>query len=275
MSQNSYTEPLEMHVLERISIELTNRCSKACWFCYNHSRPDLSSQWTVEEILTLVRDCAAGGVKAVSFGGGEPLEYPGWFEVLTGLQGILFRSMTTNGKLLDDKTFDQLVAAAPDKVHVSIHFPGNHQEVDRVVDQVRRLEQRGIRSGINLLVMQSRLDECVAAAKRIRDAGITNQRVVYLPMRGQDTPSPREIAEVAGNEPFQSMSCLSECGPSPRFCSISHDKQVAWCSYTVTRRKLEELSHAGLLCALDGLGLTYCGQVPRQLQPLLRQELRA
>ncbi len=202
------------------------------------------------------------------------MEYPGWFEVLTELKGVLFRSMTTNGKLLDEEVFEQVVAAAPDKVHVSVHFPGNQQEVDRVIDQVLRLEQRGIRSGINFLVMQSRLDECLQAAKRIRASGITNQRIVYLPMRGQDTPSPKEIAIVAGYEPFQSMSCLTQCGPSPRFCSISRDKQVAWCSYTVTRRKLDELSHHGLLSALDRLGLSYCGQTPRVFQLPLHNELQ-
>ena len=100
-----------MQQLERISIELTNRCSKACWFCYNHSRPELSSQWTVDELLDIVRDCAAGGIKAVSFGGGEPLEYPGWFDVLTGLRGLLFRSMTTNGKHLDDACLKRLTAS--------------------------------------------------------------------------------------------------------------------------------------------------------------------
>ena len=34
--------------LDRISIELTNRCAKACWFCYNHSQPAGATQWTVE-----------------------------------------------------------------------------------------------------------------------------------------------------------------------------------------------------------------------------------
>ena len=28
---------------EMISIELTNRCAKACWFCYNLSRPEGAS----------------------------------------------------------------------------------------------------------------------------------------------------------------------------------------------------------------------------------------
>jgi hypothetical protein len=83
--------------------------------------------------------------------------------------------------------------------------------------------------------------------------------MVYLPMRGQDTPTPEEVAVVAGRLPFQSMSCLSGCARSPRFCSIGWDRTVAWCSYTRTRRVLPELSYAGLAAALEGLGLEFCG----------------
>jgi len=32
--------------LERVSIEVTNRCAKACAFCYNHSLPGGGTRWT-------------------------------------------------------------------------------------------------------------------------------------------------------------------------------------------------------------------------------------
>ncbi|MGE3804940.1 MAG: radical SAM protein [Gemmataceae bacterium] len=245
--------------LERISIEVSNRCAKACWFCYNHSGPEGAAAWTADELVELVADCAAHGVKAVSFGGGEPLQYDGLFEVLTRLDGVLFRSITTNGLPLQNGLFDGLVAARPDKVHLSIHFPERDSEVSRVIEQVAELAQRGLKSGINFLVARSNLPACCRAAARVREAGIGNERIVYLPMRGQDTPSPDEMGQVAGGSQFQSMSCLMQCGPSPRFCSIGHDRSVAWCSYTKTRRKLAALSHAALTAALDGLGLEFCG----------------
>jgi hypothetical protein len=108
--------------------------------------------------------------------------------------------------------------------------------------------------------MRSRLDDALRAAERVRASGIGNDRITYLPMRPRDTPSPRELARVAGDRPFQSMSCLTACGPSPRVCSIGWDRSVAWCSYTTARRPLDELTHHGLSRALDGLGLVYCGE---------------
>ncbi|MCC2669968.1 MAG: radical superfamily enzyme [Armatimonadetes bacterium] len=246
-------------MLERISIEVTNRCAKACWFCYSHSGPDGPTVWTANELVAFASDCAANGVKAVSFGGGEPLQYAPLFEVLARLRGVMFRSLTTNGLLLNTEMLERLREAGPDKVHVSIHFPDKEREVARVIRQVHALQDAGIRSGINLLVQRSGLAAAAAAAARARADGIGNERIVYLPMRGQETPTPREIAEVAGGERFQSMTCLAACGISPRFCSIGWDKTAAWCSYTTARRPLPALNHAGLLETLDGLGLIFCG----------------
>lgn len=245
--------------LERVSIEVTNRCAKACDFCYNHSLPGGSTRWTPDELVGFATDCAAHGVKAVSFGGGEPLQYDGIFEVLERLRGVLFRSMTTNGLLLSNGTADRLVAAAPDKVHLSIHFPDREPEVARVIRQVQELADRGVRSGVNFLVARSNLEAACRAAETVRRHGIGNDRIVYLPMRVKDTPAPDEMGTVAGAARFQSMSCLMACAKSPRFCSVGWDKSVAWCSYTETRRPLPELSYRGLESALDGLGLKFCG----------------
>src|SRR5262249_51653844 len=129
----------------------------------------------------------------------------------------------------------------------------------RVVRQVHELAKRGVRSGVNFLVARSNLPAARRAAETVRQAGIGNERIVYLPMRGRDTPTPPEAAAVAGGQPFQSMTCLTACGRSPRFCSIGWDKTVAWCSYTRTRRPLQMLTYGGLTTALNGLGLEFCG----------------
>jgi sulfatase maturation enzyme AslB (radical SAM superfamily) len=249
----------QLQPLERLSIEVTNRCAKACWFCYNHSHAEGATEWTPDELVGFVSDCAAHGVKAVSFGGGEPLEYDGLCDVLRRLRGTLFRSLTTNGLLLCGDRLAALLDAAPDKVHISIHFPERAAEVRRVVRQVHELAQRGIKSGVNFLVARSSLAAAATAAAAVRAAGVGNERIVYLPMRVRDTPTPAEVARVAGGDRFQSMSCLMACARSPRFCSVGWDRRVAWCSYTEARVPLPELTYRGLAAALDGLGLKFCG----------------
>lgn len=246
-------------MIERLSVEVTNRCAKGCWFCYARSGPAGGTTWTADDLVGFALDCARGGVRAVSFGGGEPLEWPEIFEVLGRTRGALFRSMTTNGLALD-AGLEGLVRVGVDKVHVSVHAPDRPSEVARVLRQVRALEAAGVRSGVNLVVAGSGLEAAGRAAAALREGGVGNDRIVYLPMRGRDTPSPEEVAAVAGGDRFQSMTCLSGCAGSPRFASVSWDRRVGWCSYTPVRAELAAPTHAALLHALRGLGLAFCGK---------------
>ena len=251
--------------IQRISVEVTNRCQKGCPFCYNASGPRKTTRWTASSLIAFVLSCHAAGTKAVSFGGGEPLLFEGIFQVLEELEGVLFRSLTTNGLLLEQKeTFQALVSKRPDKVHISIHDVENDTEVKRVLRQVKRLEDRGITSGINLLIRHSTLSAARDAAEEIRSRGIGPERVIYIPMHGADAPSPEEVADAAGGKPFQSVSCLKGCRISPRFCSISWDQTVGWCSYTSSRSRLQERTASGLASALQDLPLVHCeNHLPR------------
>jgi MoaA/NifB/PqqE/SkfB family radical SAM enzyme len=187
--------------IDRVSLELTNRCGKGCAFCYNGSKPGGATHWTGAEVIAFATDCAAHGVAALSLGGGEPLDHPDVFDVLTALDGVMFRSLTTHGLHLDAH-LSRLLASRPDKVHLSIHQPGHPPEVDRVIEQVATLADHGVKSGVNLLVARSALASAAAAARRLAGAGIGPDRIVYLPMRGRDTPSADELAAVAGTARF-------------------------------------------------------------------------
>ena len=244
--------------LDRLSIELTNACDKACPFCYNHSQPEGDTLWSPDEVVALVADCADHGIAAVSFGGGEPLQYEGLFDVLRRLDGRVFRSFTTSGLRLDEN-LDEIAASRPNKIHVSLHFPGHRPERERVIRQVLELAERGVRSGVNLLVRQSGLAEAADASRELQASGIGLERIMFLPMRGSDTPSPKEMARVAGSTRFQSMTCLLGCAASPRFASLDWARRVAWCSYTESRRTLPSLDFAGVVSALRGLDLRFCG----------------
>lgn len=266
---------------DRISLEPSRFCSKGCAFCYNGSSPRGRDGFSAREVISLARDCAEHGVRFLSIGGGEPLEWQGLFEALDALRGVLGRSLTTNGLELVKRPalFEELARVKPDKVHVSIHAVENQREVVRVLEQVQALDELGISAGVNLLVRQSHLAEARAVVTQLEQSHIGRERIVFLPSRGipGQTPSAEDVAWVAtgvreSSGGFMSMSCLRGCAKSPRFVSIAADRTVAWCSYTVARRKLTALTHAAVLSALSPspqpLGLTPCDvALARTLEP--------
>lgn len=252
---------------ERLSIELTNYCTKGCSFCYNASTKEGATTWTNQELIPFIIDCTNHGSKAVSFGGGEPLEYEGLFDLLTNLKGKLYRSLTTNGLKLNQENLEQLQKSKPDKVHISIHFPNKQAEVTRVRDQVLELEKRGITSGVNMLVEKHKLKDVEHATNFLKKSGIGLDKIIFLPLKSVSSPehltNANDILSVTEGQNFQSMSCLTKCNKSPRFCAIGWDKMVSWCSYTSSRNSLNSLNAKGLAQALDNLELIYCGSMSR------------
>ena len=45
-----------IEMIEQISIDLSNYCSKQCPFCYNHSRPEGATRWRPSEVIRLATD---------------------------------------------------------------------------------------------------------------------------------------------------------------------------------------------------------------------------
>lgn len=94
---------LSVAVPERVSLELSRLCAKACDFCYNGSDPGSAEAWLPGEVIGFADSLIEHGLKALSLGGGEPLQYDGLEAIFAALRGRAFLSMTTNGLLLDEQ----------------------------------------------------------------------------------------------------------------------------------------------------------------------------
>lgn len=245
--------------VERVSIDLSNYCSKACPFCYNRSSPNGKTYWKPEEVISFVHDCSMHGTKAVSLGGGEPLEYDGLFDIIGGIQSFVYVSITSNGdKLFDDTVFAHLCRTKPDLIHLTIHHPDDCEETKRILYLLRLLRRAHIRHGVNLLISSQKIDACKKVTVKLFDTGLTERQIIFVPQKYTDRPTPAQVAEVAGKRFFQSTSCLTLCKPSYRFCSVSWDKKVNFCSYSPSKEVLEELSFAGLKSTLQKIEFKRC-----------------
>ena len=237
--------------IELLSIDLSNYCSKQCSFCYNHSRREGNTLWKSQEVIDFASDCISHGVRAVSLGGGEPFEYDGVFEVIDALYPKCYLSVTSNGLPLEnERIWEMLTKHKPDKIHITIHQPDNGAEVKRVERQVQRIASIGIKPGLNLLVGADKVASTKDVYERLGKL-LNSDQIILVPQRYSNTPTPKQLASVAGGKPFQSPSCLLKCQRPTNFCSVSWDKKVNSCSFAPNKVPLETLDYAGLKKALE------------------------
>ena len=245
-------------MIELLSIDLSNYCSKQCSFCYNHSRREGNTVWKPSEVIDFASDCIKHGVKAVSLGGGEPFEYDGVFEVIDALYTQCYLSITSNGLPLEDsKIWELLCQHKPDKIHLTIHQPDNNEEVSRVEKRLAEIDSIGIKPGLNLLVGADKVKYAMKVYNRLRKL-LKNDQIILVPQRFSNTPTPKQLASVADGKPFQSPSCLLKCQRPTNFCSVSWDKKVNSCSFASGKESLGTLDFKGLEQALGRVKWKSC-----------------
>ena len=247
-----------MTQIELLSIDLSNYCSKQCSFCYNHSTREGNTMWKPSEVISFASDCIKHGVKAVSLGGGEPFEYIGIFEVIKALYPQCYLSVTSNGLPLENvEVWQRLERCKPDKIHITIHQPKNEKEVQRVEALLSRIKAIGIKPGLNLLVGADKIEAATNVFLRMMKI-LDGDQIILVPQRFSNTPTPKQLASIAGGKPFQSPSCLLACKRPKNFCSVSWDKKVNSCSFAPNKEPLETLDYAGLVSALDKIKWQKC-----------------
>lgn len=245
-------------MIELLSIDLSNFCSKECSFCYNHSNKEGNTQWTPQELISFANDCIEHGVKAVSLGGGEPFEYDGVFEVIDALFPKAYLSLTSNGLPLENNhTWQKLIKHRPDKIHLTIHKPNNMDEVSRVINRVIAIGNIGVKPGVNLLVNSKDVEEC-KEVYALLSRHLKPDQIILIPERYDNTPSSRQLASVACGRPFQSPSCLLGCKPPMDFVSVSWNKKVNRCSFAGGKAALQTLDYDGLQRALNSVKFKPC-----------------
>ena len=153
------------------------------------------------------------------------------FEIIDAVGKLAYISVTSNGlPLMKDIVWQQLMAHKPDKVHISIHNADNAPEVNRTVALMGRLQESGIKPGVNLLVPASKVEHCRKVYVQLLEV-ISSEQIILIPQKYSDMPTPKQLSIIANGKPFQSPSCLLGCKSPETFASISWDKRVNHCSY--------------------------------------------
>lgn len=105
-----------------LSVNLTLRCNLSCVMCTTcYDAPELSTR----EVLDLVDQAAAWGVKVFNPLGGEPFVRADLEDILAhAARRDLFVTLTTNGTLVTPARAARVAAIPPEKLHVNVSIDG-------------------------------------------------------------------------------------------------------------------------------------------------------
>jgi GTP 3',8-cyclase len=192
MARPPILEPLRDghgRLISDLRVSVTDRCNFRCQYCMPaEGLPwlDRAEILSFEEIERLVRILVSMGITDVRLTGGEPLvrrELPRLVEMLSGVEGLVDLSLTTNGYLLEAMAGD-LVAAGLRRINVSLDSLSR----DRFFEITRRDSLPQVLAGIETLERHPELGTI---------------KVNCVAMRGFTEDEVLPFAELARRKPYQ------------------------------------------------------------------------
>ena len=243
------TTHLRMRAPRVVQFAITNACNLACTFCSRDASAE--SAWTAESAFGVLRDLAAEGTLEVAFGGGEPLVFKGFSDLVRRLdeETALAVSLTTNGTRLTDALLATLVPHVG-QIRLSLYDDMDHRPI------VARLVAHRARFGVNWLVTPARLSRVEDLVFDLLQRGCRD--VLLLAYNGPDRAlhlGSAQAADLAGRvralgrglagrmmlkldvcwgDRMEAVPRLLEAGPCPagrEFVVLTSDRRLAPCSF--------------------------------------------
>ena len=116
---------------EGLYIYLTNDCNLACTHCYMYSGKPKINELVKEEWFKIIENAKESGISAITFTGGEVLQYKEWFEVIKFTkESNMSVTLLTNGVLWDKEKIDKSKFYI-DEVQISLD--GTDEELNSII----------------------------------------------------------------------------------------------------------------------------------------------
>jgi cyclic pyranopterin phosphate synthase len=216
--------------IEDLRVSVTDRCNFRCQYCMPaEGLPWLerSELLSFEEIERIVRLMVSLGVEDVRLTGGEPLvrrEFPRLVSMLSGIEGLLDLSLTTNGYLLE-RDAAALVDAGINRVNISI----DSLQRDRFFHMTRRDSLPQVLRGLEALAEHPEVhpikvnavamrdfteEEAIPFAEFARSTAFQVRFIEFMPLDGDHSWKPDSV--LTGEELRQIIHAVHPLEELPR-----------------------------------------------------------
>jgi MoaA/NifB/PqqE/SkfB family radical SAM enzyme/predicted DNA-binding WGR domain protein len=247
---DEHTAAVRRRAPRSLQIGLLTPCNLSCSFCYRDRKAP--SRLDRAFLVELLQQCDRWGVLEVAFGGGEPLLFDGFAELVEELHATtgLGINVTTNGMFLD-RALVQRLRGKVGEWRVSI-YPENHWPAT-----LARLAGESI--GVNWIVTPANVHEVEARVRDFRARGARN--VLLLGYKGDD---PSLLLDEAGLQALRAqlarleddrirldicwyprfpdlphLFARTDCGAGDDILVITADRAVQACSFADHRVPFE------------------------------------
>jgi len=168
----------------------TRRCGLRCAHCYSGSTDaPAAGELSLDEGRALLDDLAAMHVPVVLFSGGEPLDRPDVFELLSHAAGLGLRTaLSTNGTRIDAATAERLAEAGVGYVGVSVdgteathdRFRGRPGAYAAALAGIRNARRAALKVGLRCTLTRANADELPALLALLRTEDIPRACFYHL-----------------------------------------------------------------------------------------------
>ena len=175
LSDWSRARAFENRYFPAMNLMITGKCNYNCIHCFNAAdNAPLMSEWTMDEMNTLLdqaRDC---GINAFTITGGEPMLHKNFFEIIEGIysRGMFVEELNTNGHFINMAALERLksIGCVP-LVKISFDGIGYHDAISLCIEN-------GFPVKVQTNMNRRNCDAMLETAKKLDAMGVNEVRII-------------------------------------------------------------------------------------------------
>ena len=189
LSDWSRARAFENRYFPAMNLMITGKCNYNCIHCFNAAdNAPLMSEWTMDEMNTLLdqaRDC---GINAFTITGGEPMLHKNFFEIIEGIYSreMFVEELNTNGHFINLAALERLksIGCVP---LVKISFDGigyhdwmrNHKGAEQTaLNAISLCIENGFPVKVQTNMNRRNCDAMLETAKKLDAMGVNEMRII-------------------------------------------------------------------------------------------------
>ncbi|HEY8911218.1 MAG TPA: radical SAM protein [Desulfosporosinus sp.] len=183
--------------IERLYLELTNRCNLSCEMCYRQEWKEVMGDMSIEVLSSIAGEVAKfPDLKEVILGGiGEPTIANNFRQAVELFASRYDLTVTTNGTTLDDELIEFLISSGVARIALSVDSTDvqtfdaiRHQNIQGLLESTRQIAERRVNGKPEIiwefLAMKSTVPYLVETVRQAAQLGVNRIFVSHiLPMR--------------------------------------------------------------------------------------------